>query len=380
MIRFLLIICSLMAYTAYKMTQFWPTYRTAAALAVVPVFAVILGWQFIYRSNPTVIDAGWFRVVAWTGSVAMGLWATFILLSIPVDLIALCIRAYDHFVPSVVEDGERRTFLAHSIRIGVLAVSASITALGLREVIRGAQVKQVEVVIADLPDALRGLKIAQISDLHIGPTIQRAYVEDVVQKTNRTEPDLIFVTGDLADGKAGAIESHLAPLGQLKSRYGTFFITGNHEYYWGAHALIETTSALGFIPLINQNREIQIRDHRVRVVGVTDPSGVEFIDDHASDIKKAVSGSTKSDLNLLLAHRPGACFEAEPLGFDLQFSGHTHSGQFFPFSTLIPFAHKYYRGLNRHGRMWVYVNPGTGYWGPANRFAISPEITLVKLG
>jgi predicted MPP superfamily phosphohydrolase len=328
-------------------------------------FAVMVFWQFAYRSDVNAVNSRWFNILAWSGSISLGLWTTFMLLSIPVDVASLFIR-------------DRQMF-AQTVSITIFALSAAIVSLGFFQTITGPKVKQLSVPIHDLPEALQGLRIAQITDLHVGPTIHRGYVQQVVQKVLRTKPDLIAITGDMADGSPEALESHLQPLRELKAPLGTYYITGNHEYYWGAQRWLDTARNLGFVTLINENRLISVDGAAMLVAGVTDTSAHHFIASHRSDPQKAAQSPNKSNFKLLLAHRPDSCFQAEPAGFDLQLSGHTHGGQFFPWNLIVRFVHKYYRGLNRHGKMWVYVNAGTGYWGPAVRFAVPSEITLLQL-
>jgi len=240
-------------------------------------------------------------------------------------------------------------------------------------------VSEVRVPIARLPAELEGLRIAQISDLHVGPMIRGGYVERVVQRVLDLKPDLIAVTGDLADGVPEKLKVQVQPLSKLKAPLGVYYVTGNHEYYWGAQAWIDKAAELGFIPLLNENRIVSVRGSKVLVAGVTDTFAEQFIPSHRSDPAKAAATDEKPALKILLAHRPDSCLEAEPAGFDLQLSGHTHGGQFFPFSLLIPLFHRYWRGLNRHGRLWLYVNQGTGYWGPPDRFAVPSEITLLHM-
>ena len=226
---------------------------------------------------------------------------------------------------------------------------------------------------------LNNLTIAQISDLHVGPTIRENYVQKVVNQTNATTPDIIVITGDLADAKADAITRHLQPLAELKSRFGVYYVTGNHEYYWGIQEWMDKIITLGFIPLINDNKVIEVNGVPILIAGITDHIGGHFLKEHQSDIKKAAVSEQTTEYKIMLAHRPDVYLAAEKLGFDLQLSGHTHAGQFFPFNVLLPLVYKYYRRLNKHHNLWLYVNPGTGYWGPANRVGVPPEITLLRL-
>lgn len=255
----------------------------------------------------------------------------------------------------------------------------ALAGLGLEEALTGPLVKKVTVPFPQLSDDLDGLTIAMISDFHIGPMIREGYVERVVQKILTLEPDLIAFTGDLADGTVDVLDKQVQPLAKLKAPLGNYYITGNHEYYWGVQEWIEKARSLGFVPLVNQNRLVRVGKSTLMVAGVTDLTAHHFVPEHRSDPKKAAASTKQISFKLLLAHRPTSCLEAEPLGFDLQLSGHTHGGQFFPFNLLIPLFYRYYRGLYRHGNMWLYVNPGTGYWGPPHRFLVPAEITLLRL-
>ncbi len=360
--RFVIILFILILYTMYKAAQLWPVAPVRAALLVLPLFMVMIGWQFFYRSNPTLPDRPWFQALAWIGSWLMGLWSTFVILSLPIDLVHLGWHAQPEwlaFVPLPV------------------ALVAAIT--GSLQVLWGPRVRHVQVPVANLPASLRGFKIAQISDLHVGATIRRGYVEDVVRRTNSLHADVIAVTGDLADGDAHVIGPHLRAFADLNAAHGKFYVTGNHEYYWKAENWIAEVRRLGLQPLINEHRVITRDGGKILFAGITDIAGGAFLDGHHPDLKKSLAGAQPSDINILLSHRPDPFEEAENLGFTLQLSGHTHAGQFIPFNLLIPLVHKYYRGLNKHARLWLYVNQGTGYWGPPNRFGIPAEITLLTL-
>jgi uncharacterized protein len=369
----------LFVYTGYKAGRMWPTSRVLAWTRAILFFALIVGWVFLYRSAPDLLNSVWFQALAWTGSLALGLWATFILLSAPLDVLRLFASGIGCIAQRARLDPERRRFLARWVSPGVLVASGGIAGAGFIQAMRGARVKEVSIPIANLPKALDGLTIAQISDLHVGPTIQRGYVDEVVRQTNSLNPDLIVVTGDLADGSPAAIGQHLQPLAALRARFGTYYVTGNHEYYWGVERWLEKVRSLGLLPLLNENRVIAVQGAKVLLAGVTDSAGGNFAAGHRPDQEKAMQSGEQCQLKILLNHRPDNWLEAEERGFDLQLSGHTHGGQFFPWSILMPIAYKYYRGLHRHGRMWIFVSSGTGYWGPAHRFAIPSEIALLRL-
>lgn len=374
-----LILILLWVYTILKVDQIWPGHAFLCATVTFLFFIIMISWMFIYHAKPHLINHSVFRAFIWIGSLAMGFWSTYILLSIPVDIFFLA-----NYAASWVTQGSYRIedigYWWEKINVFVLALSSLFSVLGLIETLSGPRVKKINISIPSLPVALNKLTIAQISDLHVGPTIRNQYVKKVVDITNALHPDLIFVTGDLTDANVEFIEKELEPLRHLKSRFGIYYVTGNHEYYWEAESLIQKIKMLGIIPLINENKIVNIDNTKLMIAGVTDPVGAHFFADHQPNLQKAIKSDEETQLKILLAHRPGVCVEAEKYGIDIQFSGHTHAGQYFPFSLLIPLVHKIYRGLNQYGHMWVYVNTGTGYWGPANRFGVSSEVTLVTLG
>jgi len=233
--------------------------------------------------------------------------------------------------------------------------------------------------VVDLPPALDGFRIAQISDIHVGPTIKRPYVEAVVEAVNKLDADLVAITGDLVDGSVPDLAEHVAPLAGLRSREGSFFVTGNHEYYSGAAAWVGELRRLGITVLVNEHVVVRRGDAAIVVAGVTDFNAGHFDRAEASDPKRALAGSPSAALRLLLAHQPRSAEAAEAAGFDLQLSGHTHGGQFLPWNFLVRLQQPFTAGLKRWRRMWVYTSRGTGYWGPPKRFGAPSEITLLRL-
>ncbi len=376
---FPIIIAVLFYYSGTKLIQFAPHRRILGWTLSGVLFVLMLAWQFAYRAPQLSIDSTPFKFMAWAGSLSMGIWASFILYSLPIDLLHFGYWGMQKLSGPRELDPIRREFMTAWLPAGLLGLAGGSSAFGLWEVNSGPKIREIVIPIDNLPSDLEGLKIAQISDLHVGPTIRRAFVEQVVQRVLATQPDLIAVTGDLIDGTPQRLANHIEPLSRLSAPLGTFYVTGNHEYYWGAEDWVQTTTQLGFTPLLNENRILKVRESKILLAGVTDTGAHDFIAGHRSSPQLAAQTTHSCDLKILLAHRPESCLEGETVGFDLQLSGHTHAGQFFPWSLLVRLAHKYYRGLNRHGRMWVYVNAGTGYWGPAHRFLVPSEITLIRL-
>lgn len=273
-------------------------------------------------------------------------------------------------------DPDRRLFLARFVGATAGVGATAIAGIGMAEARRQVKVKTVRVPLSKLPAALSGYTIVQISDVHVGPTIGRTFVEELVAKVNALEPDLVAITGDLVDGSVAHLGSLVAPLAKLRARDGVYFVTGNHEYYSGADEWIAFLRSLGIRVL---------RNERVSIRG---PSGFDLagVDDwearyfgHGADLPRALSGRDPSRLVVLLAHQPRAVEEASRLGVDLQLSGHTHGGQMFPFNYLVRLQQPYVAGLHTHGRTKIYVSTGTGYWGPPMRVGIPAEIARIEL-
>jgi predicted MPP superfamily phosphohydrolase len=267
-----------------------------------------------------------------------------------------------------------------------------VTLVGFFNARRVAGVVRVDVPIRDLPAGLEGFTIAQLSDIHVGPTIRRGYIQRIVDAVNALGADMVAITGDLVDGTVAELRDHVAPLAGLRARHGTFVVTGNHEYYAGAHAWVDELRRLGLRVLLNEHVVLQTRnvkgaqtdeealDSALVVAGVTDYTAAHFDAAHASDPKRALHGAPPLvRTRLLLAHQPRSAPAAAEAGYQLQISGHTHGGQFFPWNLFVPLQQPFTAGLHRLHQMWVYTSRGTGYWGPPKRFGAPSEITLLRL-
>jgi predicted MPP superfamily phosphohydrolase len=276
--------------------------------------------------------------------------------------------------------------------IGVPLLATTVTTIGFFNARRTARVRTVEVPIAGLPPALIGFTIAQLSDIHVGPTIRRGYIQRIVDAVNRLEADAVAITGDLVDGSVSELRDHIAPLAHLRARLGTFVVTGNHEYYAGVHAWIDELRRLGLRVLLNEHVLLAARRSKgaqtdeevgattLLLAGVTDFNAVHFDAAHASDPQAALAGAPEAvTTRVLLAHQPRSAPAALEAGFQLQISGHTHGGQFFPWNLFVPLQQPFVAGLHRLQGMWVYTSRGTGYWGPPKRFGAPSEITLLRL-
>lgn len=251
---------------------------------------------------------------------------------------------------------------------------------GIKSALQTPRLRHVHVPLPSEHKNLDGFKIIQISDLHVSPQVTRAFVRRVVRRIMSAHPDLIVMTGDIGDSTAEIFGTRLEPFKDLQARCGAFYVTGNHEYYWDAKKWIEAIRSNGVRPLLNEG--VSLLHGKIWLGGITDPDGPHFIPEHVPDCRKALEPEEKSNpgYKILLAHQPKNCFAAEKAGFDLMLSGHTHGGQFFPFNLIVGFFNPYSKGLNCHGKkLRVYVNQGTGFWGPAQRLGVRAEITLLEL-
>jgi predicted MPP superfamily phosphohydrolase len=312
----------------------------------------------------------------WGGLLAMGAFSTLLMLTFLRDAALLLVLALATWTELAVP-------VAAILRYSALAVpllTTVITVVGYSNARRVAAVRHVDVPIDDLPQGLHGFTIAQISDLHIGPTIGQDHVEAVVDAVNGLAADMVAITGDLVDGTVRQLSRHTEPLARLVSRHGTYFVTGNHEYYSGAHAWMKELRRLGLTVLVNEHVVVEREGALLVVAGVTDFTAHQFDPAHRSDPAAAIEGAPPdAAARVLLAHQPRSAVAAATAGFHLQLSGHTHGGQFLPWNWFVRFQQPFTAGLDRLGKLWVYTSRGTGYWGPPKRFGAPSEITCLRL-
>ena len=247
--------------------------------------------------------------------------------------------------------------------------------------LRGPRIRRVDVPFERLDPALEGVRIVQITDLHIGPTIRASYVRRVARMASALDADLVALTGDLVDGPVARLARHVAPLAELTARARVFYVPGNHEYYSGAGPWLAHFRSLGFEVLLNEYATVSIRGARIIVGGVLDPAAARVSGPEQVPRPDLAAGAGEgAAFRLLLAHNPKLAPLAQAAGFNLQLSGHTHAGQFFPWTLAVRLIHApHVAGLSRSGRMWIYVSAGTGTWGPPLRLGSEPELTLIRL-
>lgn len=334
-------------------------------VALAALLAVILWVPLVHWREDRESSSDGERYILWIAFGGMGMVSFILVLSIVRDLVSLLFR-----VPLRTPEGTEIVLL-----LAVLFFFYGVFNATLR-----VHVKRVAVALPGLPEALRGLKIVQISDLHVGPTIRRAFVNRVVERANACAPDLVVLTGDLVDGMVGDLRGEVAPLAGMQARLGKFYIPGNHEYYWEPLPWIRKFEELGFTPLLNEHRLVAVGSARLVLAGVPDFTGPSMNMPGPDPVAALQGVPADAFPKILLCHQPHLAEAAEKAGFDLQLSGHTHGGQFFPWTWFAGRVHRHQnQGLSRSGRMALYVSRGTGYWGPPVRLGAPAEITLLVL-
>lgn len=316
----------------------------------------------------------WADRISWIGMLAMGFFSSLLLLTLARDVALAAAWLVGKLL------GWQAPGLDAGSALAVPLLALLVTLAGYINARRVARVVEVDVPVAGLPEALHGFTIAQISDIHVGPTIKGPYLDRIVDRVNSLKPDAVAITGDLVDGTVRELSAHTAPLARLQARHGSYFVTGNHEYYAGAQPWIDELRRLGLCVLMNEHVVVQHGGQPLVLAGVTDYSAGRFHESHRSDPHRAIAGAPQqAGVRVLLAHQPRTAVAAAEAGFDLQLSGHTHGGQFWPWNLFVPMQQPYTAGLVRHGAMWIYVSRGTGYWGPPKRLGAPSEITRVRL-
>ncbi|WP_063775568.1 metallophosphoesterase [Actinoplanes rectilineatus] len=271
------------------------------------------------------------------------------------------------------EGVNRRLLLARGAAIFAGLTAASVTGYGVKTATGGPQIDRFQMPMAKLPRTMDGTRLAVVSDIHIGPLTGVDHARRITQVINSVNADLVCVVGDLVDGSVAELGEFAAPLADIQSRHGTFFVTGNHEYYSGYEEWVDEVARLGMRPLRNERLEIAGLD----LAGVNDLSGAEQGD--APDFARALGDRDTNRPVVLMAHQPVAAVDAAPYGVDLQISGHTHGGQMAPFNYLVSLEQPVVSGFGRVDGVPVYVTNGAGFWGPPVRVGAPPQVTVIEL-
>ncbi len=275
--------------------------------------------------------------------------------------------------PTLAPGPSRRLFVSRVVGGAAAAAGLATVGYGTYGVLRGPSVKRITVPLAKLPRAAHGFRIAVVSDIHIGPILGRAHTRRIVDTINATSPDLVAVVGDLVDGSVADLGSAAEPLAALRARHGSYFVTGNHEYFSGAEQWVDHVRELGLIPLENARVEVEGFD----LAGVNDIAGET--EGQGPDFGRALGDRDRGRAAVLMAHQPVVIHDAVEHGVDLQLSGHTHGGQLWPGNLLAELANPTVAGLERYGDTQLFVSRGAGAWGPPVRVGAPSDITVVEL-
>jgi predicted MPP superfamily phosphohydrolase len=320
------------------------------------------------------------RVLAWPAFIWMGVMFLLFVMFLSADLVRLFATVARRIATHDAIDLERRTFISRltATLVAVFAIATGTAAV--RSALAEVRVRRLRVRLDRLPRVHNGLSIVQLTDIHVGPTIGRAFIEDIVHRTNALEPDLVAITGDLVDGSVSELREAVAPLGNLRARHGVFFVTGNHEYFSGAEEWVRELARIGIRVLRNERVLIGDGADAFDLAGIDDRSALRHGGMSPVDaVTRALAGRDPTRELVLLAHQPRSFFDATSFDVGLQLSGHTHAGQVWPFNYLVRLQQPFLAGLHQRGRSQIYVSSGTGYWGPPMRLGTAAEITHLTL-
>ncbi|MGE0547011.1 MAG: metallophosphoesterase [Kofleriaceae bacterium] len=352
-----------------------------ARLAASAGVALVIGpMAFVMAASPAGPPqaSGW---VAWPAFIGWAMFALTFISLLVIDIAWLIGWLVGKLVRrGAPTDPDRRQALAR-ITGGVVSTAVvGYVGLGAARALGDPEIVDVPVQLKRLPPALDGFTIVQLTDIHVGMTVRRGFVEDLVRRTNALGGDMIVLTGDFVDGTVDELRDDVAPLGELRARYGVYFVTGNHEYYCGGDAWVAHIRSLGIRVLRNERVEIRRNDGVFDLAGIDDYGARKFAPDHGADVARALAGRDPARCVVLLAHQPRQVHDAARHDVDLQLSGHTHGGQVWPWHYLVSLQQGgLLAGRYTIGSTQLYVSRGPSYWGPPVRVGAPPEITRVIL-
>jgi uncharacterized protein len=275
--------------------------------------------------------------------------------------------------------GQDLSSISRWIRLGLLACAPLAAVHGIFQALRPPEIREIEIPVAGLAPAWDGVRIAHVTDTHIGPILGRSWTEDLVRRVDSARPDIVVHTGDLVDGSVGALRAEVEPLARLQGREGTFFVTGNHEGYSGIAPWCAQMRSWGWDVLANESRIVSRGGDRLAIAGITDAHEGALRDGTAPDVVRALRGMPADVPVVLLAHQPVQALQAQGMGVSLQLSGHTHGGQIWPFHFLVRLQQPMVAGYARVGDVPVFTSRGAGFWGPPLRIGARAEVPILVL-
>ncbi len=370
----LVVLLLLLGYSSWRI---FAVFR--ASVIVKTVYGIGLGlivWSIYFSMFASImgLTGRFLTLFSWIGFVGLGLFMLLFFLFIVRDTLYLVLQ----FGPGNLFIKYKQFFLRTSIFI-VVGLGISLTGYSIYCAMASPKMEHIVLRKKNLAPDLDGFRFVQISDLHIGPILKKEFLERTVNLINAVNPDAVMITGDLMDGSVSYLGNDMRPLAKIQAKFGTFFSTGNHEYYSGIDVWIPFLKKMGIKVLINEHDSVQVGNARLLIVGVPDAHGAKFSSQHRQNYQAAMAGAPFADFRILLAHQPRQIKQALKFNFDLFLAGHTHGGQIFPFHFFVRLEQPYVRGLHRELDTWIYVHRGTGFWGPPMRLGASPEITIFEL-
>ena len=362
-------VLALLTFLLYRRLAVAPDLTTRGRWAVALVLAVMWGAALAaFAMQAGVIDPHRARWLAWAGMTWLVVAWYLLLGTLVLGFLAL--------LASLSSSREPRRRL---LRVGtplVVVASLGATAYGLHEAAMPT-VTPVTVTSPELPEGFDGLRVALVTDLHLGPVRDASFAQRVVEEVNAQRPDVVVLGGDLVDGKVTQVADAMAPLADLDAPLGVFAVSGNHEFIsQEADAWLTHWETLGITVLRNENVALQRQSDTIRLAGVHDETGTGA---DAADVDGALGSAPASGFTLLAAHQPQQALDAQGRGIDLQLSGHTHGGQVWPFRYAVRLQQPVIDGLSLVGDVPVLTSRGAGAWGPPVRVLAPPEIPVITL-
>lgn len=368
------LILAIFVYVSHQLTRFasFSWQETTLLVSFLGfLFALVLGSLLFFWKEKSLVQEPWRDTLLNVSLTTMAYINFLITLVILRDVLAFADRLSLPMVDLEILYSSEATFT-------LLGFPVLLLGAGHWVVRRGAQYKKVPLDFEGLHQDLHDLRIAHITDLHISPSLPPRLVKKLVQQIQKLKPDIIVFTGDILDSFHEKHGPEFEMLRKMQAPHGIYYVPGNHEYYWDSGKGLQAFRDAGFHVLINEVCDIQIGAGRMQIAGIPDPAALHFRQE-GPDLEKVRPRLSNGAFKVLLSHQPSLAPQIEPLGIDLQLSGHTHGGQFFPWNLLIGFFERYSKGLYRVGNMQLYVNQGTGYWGPQLRLGTYCELTEIIL-
>lgn len=379
---FLAVLALIFLYPSYRIIPtFSRQWRPALWLLTLLLFVMLFAHHFVRRSGefPILSD-----ITGALGYFSLGLMTLLFCLTLLRDIFLLLSRSFTSIKHSMtraepLKNPGRRGFMVKFSNMAILGMAGSSSTYGFFEAVKQPELNHVDITLPNLHSDLHGLTILQITDLHVGATIKEDFINTLVERCSALNPDIIALTGDLADGSSSLLKNDVQALQKLHAPLGKYFVTGNHEYYSDLEGWMNLVEELGFEILLNEHKTISRKAGSFTLAGVTDYRAGSLVPSHASSVKQSLLNCQESLPRILLAHQPKSIYEAAENGIDFQISGHTHGGQYFPGNLLVRLDQPYVAGHYLHKNTQLYVSRGSGYWGPPLRIGSRSEITLFTL-